>query len=114
MAGSFPLLPFPAAKALPENDRTRALDPAARFEASHALLARLFAARLQKVPLCLLLDDAHTLSSDALALVSRLAHGVPQLLVIMAQRPKRATASPASPKPAAADGGSPGGAPSND
>ena len=78
------------------------------------MLARLFAARLQKVPLCLLLDDAHTLSSDALALVSRLAHGVPQLLVIMAQRPKRATASPASPKPAAADGGSPGGAPSDD
>ena len=32
----------------------------------------------------------------------------------MAQRPKRATASPSSPKPTAADGGSPGGAPSDE
>ena len=78
---------------LPDNETTSQLAAEVRADNTRDLLVRLLAQEAARVPLMVVLEDAHWLDSASWSLVWRARREIPSLLLVITRRP---TADPAS------------------
>lgn len=84
------VLPFD----LPDTERTAAMPPEARADATHDLLAGLLGDASKSTPTALLIEDLHWLDSASLALLAAVVEKASGLLVVASARPMGSEAPP--------------------
>jgi class 3 adenylate cyclase len=78
---------------LPDNDATDQLSGEVRADNTRDLLVRILAQEASKVPLMVVLEDAHWLDSASWSLVLRVRREIPSLLLVVTRRPTADSAS---------------------